>query len=218
MEGKSIKRWLVALFIALIVLAVPTWGIFLSGVLGESADIIKETPAPENSPTLESAANTAQSTAPQASETEETDDIQPIPEWKLTPLILFKEPQLAQVERNGREIISIMVKVTEGTEIRKPLSDIWFTNIQSKGDPGFFFSEDPTGVEKKVGVRLIALDGNIEFLYTTDEETLENGAVIGICKYSGMMKITAYELDFEKGGPAERLWKSMTDGITDPRR
>lgn len=217
MEGKSIKRWLIALFIALIVLAVPTWGIFLSGVLSESADIIKETTAPENSPILESAANTAQSTSSPTPEAEGTEDIQPIPEWKLVPLSLFREPQLAQVERDQGDIISILVKVTEGTEIRKPYDDIWFTNIQSNGDPGFFFSEDPTGVQNKVGVRLIAIDGEIEFLCTADEERFVNGTVIGICKYSGMMKITAYELDFEKGGPAERLWKAMTDVITDPR-
>ncbi len=212
MESKGIKVLLVAILVAVIALNIPVWGMFLRG---ESADIANNSTAVNTASSTAATQNNGVSGSSATAAPGETENVfQPLPvedvpgpnEWVVSPLILFKNPEKVQAETVNGKIASLTVKIAEGMEIRKPFDDSWFINVESEeGDPGFFFSKDRETAEQGIGVRIIAVDGEIEFLFKQDDGQLVNGCAIGICRYSGIAKITAYGVDVEAKDPAEWL-------------
>lgn len=191
MESKGIKPLLIAILVALVLLLVPAWGIFLSGLGGQSAGAQSIKTAGAGEPAV---SPTAGESTPAASMTpEQTPTPNPFGEaavlgepdedgWIQASLPFFQEPVMVKPTMKEPNIAYLTAKVGAGMELVLP-GPCWF---HKNGDNGYIFSKKEGYTPGDMIIQL-AYSDNINF--GTETGFQEGGLVLGILPSDGEVTI-----------------------------
>lgn len=190
MEHKGIKPLLIAILVALVLLLIPAWGIFLSGLGFKSAGA-QPALTPDAAGPLESSPGASGPTpAPSA---EPTPTPNPFDEaailgepdedgWIQASLPFFKEPVLVKPTMKEPNVAYITAKVGAGMELTLP-GPCWF---RMNGDNGYIFSKKEGYTPGDLIIQLAYSD---KINFGTETGFQEGGLVLGIFPSDGEVTI-----------------------------
>jgi hypothetical protein len=194
MENKLIKLLLIAILVCLVLLLIPVWGMFLSGMRGVSeASEPKKTVIESSSPSVSESAVVSTAAEepteePSAEPTEtpaRTAVVLGEPDadgWVQVSLPLFEEPVMVKATLKEPNIALITVKVSKGMKILNP-AQCWHGK---NGTNGFIFLKEE---EYTPGDRIIRLDSSGEIEYLSESGKAAPGFVLGTFKSDGEVTI-----------------------------
>jgi len=208
LESKGVKSMLIAILVALILLLIPSWGMFLTGMHGENGGAVHAAASAGTvAPSISAVTSTlsANNETPVSSMTAEPTEKpygkatvlgEPDAEgWVKVSLPFFNEPVMAKPTLKEPNIAYITVKVIEGMEITTPGRCFYNKNGSIEKIHGYVFSKKQEYIK---GDRRILLSFDVKFQCIAESGIQDGGYVLGAFKADGEATIMTESLKPQK--------------------